>query len=75
MYKLNINFKMPDGSIHQLQVDHVWTFRKITRMLEGITGMESSKMKLIYAGRYLNPSKAFMNDSCLMTGSTVNVLV
>ena len=44
-------------------------------MLQELSGTKAESMKFIFAGRVLIKNKAFMNDSGIMKGSTIHVLI
>lgn len=71
---MEMYFRFPDGKIETFTVESVWTFRKMTRLIQERCGLDSEKIRFIFAGKVLNMKHAFSNESTIQRESTINVI-
>lgn len=75
MFSFDIFFKFHNGDCIKLNVPHVWTFHRAAEELSKLTGLDFNQMRMVFAGRQLQPDYAFMDESGMQKETTIHVVL
>lgn len=75
MWAMDISFKLLDESVITLNVSPVTTFGQCIEQIAEFKQIPKELMRLVFAGRLLQPEMAFMDESGMQKETTLHVIV
>lgn len=70
-----MHFKFLNGTMSDLAIPKVWTFKKVGDIIAASSGIDAKKICMIFEGRKMDPRLALMDEKNMARGAVITVVI